>query len=610
MAPLSTGERAMSSVALGFRLTLLVVLLVIPTAVAGSYYYGLATAQMSANSRERAGVEVIQPAIVALASLVSEGEANLDDTTAAVSRHPELGADAAWQEVVDGNAAITEPRSLTAQIHRIRAFIDQVGDSSNLVLDPALDSYYVMDVAVIAFPDVLVALHDASLEPSGTASEQMSSYAILATTLSESGKNIADFRAKALAHTADTSLDQTLAPLAAVSDDLKTTASKMTLELREPVAIDPSPAASRIGKVAPDLLQGLDRIIVERNAHLASTMRTSIVAIGASLVVALAWAGSVLTLTRKHVGELLRAMQRLAERDLSPVPVPHGKDEFGRLGRGLAAVRADLSGAFRGLATQAERVAEASAHVTSTTHVVDGSARDTLALTQETEDEVTGVEGLLDLVAASSLELNEATADVSAGIDLVNASAQRVYEEIARAVSLAGALGTSSEGISESVIAITTIASQTRLLALNASIEAARAGSAGKGFAVVAAEVESLASQSREASGAIGKVATSQHADILTVIDALTRAQTAVGEAADAHEGVTRAAGQQLASIRAIGDSVGATVAATARINEQAERVAQEAGGTTRTLEELRAAAADLDSIANALSSQVGQFRY
>lgn len=608
--PVSAGERAMSSVALWLRLSLLVVLLVIPTAVAGGLYFSLSQEQLDFNAKERAGIDVVDVATHQLAVTVAGEQPDLQAIADALARHPELDVADAWAEISTFSGSLDKIESRNALVHRLRVFIGEVTDASNLVLDPALDSYYLMAIAAVELPDTLVALSDASIEPSGSSEGRASIYAIQATIISGTSNRIANFGEIAVAHTADAALEDDLSVLMSVSDALRKESVFMTASMQDPVAIDPADAANAIAKANPTILAALDRVIGARDAELAAKTRWGIGIIGVGLAVALAWAFAVLLVTRSNVRSLLAAMHHLAERDLTNHPVPQGKDEFGRLGRQLSAAREDLSGAFRALAQQTMRVASASAQVTSTTQLVDGAARDTLALTRETAAEVTEVEVLLTDVTRSGRELDGATDDVAQGIQSVNDASQRVYEEITRAVALAGALGRSSQGIADSVDAITAIASQTRLLALNASIEAARAGAAGRGFAVVAAEVETLAGQSRDASAVIGKVAGEQQDEIATVVDALMRAQDAVGDASRAHESVTVAAAQQRGSIATISDSIEGTVAATSRITEQADRVAAEAGGTTRTMDDLRAAADELDSIAKALNNQVGQFRY
>ena len=609
-SPLVVGERIMSSVALWMRLSLLVVLLVVPTGVAGMYYFNLSQDQTEFNNLERAGIAVIEPAIQALAAATAGAQPDLEAVTDAVAAHPELGLADAWAGIAGRSGNLGDPASRNAVVHDIDGFIETVTNESNLSLDPKLDSSYVMSLGVVELPGVLVSLSDASLPPYGTDSAKTSTYAILATRLGEAAQHMSDYREIALERTSDEALEDDLAPLASVANDLRSMSVFMTGSLTYPKEINPTASAERISAASPAILGGLDRLIATRNDALVNDTRIGIALIAASLAVALLWAVAVLLLTRKNVGQLVNAMSRLAARDLTAHQVPTGSDEFGRIGRELKTARIDLSEAFRTLAVQTEMVAGASAQLASTTEVVDGAARDTLTLTRETESEVVDVERLLSEVSASGLHLDAATHEVAHGIEMVNVSSQRVYEEIARAADLAGALGQSSKGIADSVAAITAIASQTRLLALNASIEAARAGAAGRGFAVVAAEVEALAGQSRDASAIIGRVAADQHGEIDTVLDALRRAQEAVAEAAHAQEGVTAAATQQRGSIATIGDSITGTVQATSRITEQAAKVAAEADGTARTMVDLRSAAGELDSISRRLNDQVGLFRF
>lgn len=607
--PVQWGGNVMSSVPLWVRLGALVALLVIPTLVASSYYLSLTRQQTGLNDLERAGLDVIEPALIAMGAATGGTTPDLADVSRAVGEHPELGVGEAWSQIASGTVDASTDVTRTALVHSLRSFIQLVGDRSHLILDPSLDSYYVITIVVVQLPEGLEVMSDANV--STTSASAAGKVTIQAATLGSLATSIRANQDTALSYTDDAGLTADLGPLATISNDLRTAATALAAVSNNKTAtIDAASAGQHVADFAPKGIGALHRIIGARGDALEADARVAYAVIGASLLVALGWAAAVVLVTRTNVRDLLGAMSRLAQRDLTPAPTPMGKDEFGRLGAQLQAARHNLSEAFIALAVQTQRVAAASSQVTSTTEVVDHAAHDTLSLTKETATEVTAVERLLDSVAVSGHSLDTATDDVARGIQLVNDSAQRVYEEIEAAVALADALGRSSQGIAESVEAITAIASQTRLLALNASIEAARAGAAGKGFAVVAAEVETLAGQSRDASAAIGKVAADQHGDIATVVEALQRAQLAVGEAAKAHQTVSAAAVQQRASIEEISGSIESTVQATARITEQASRVASEADGTASTMEGLRNAAGELDAIATSLAEQVGRFRY
>lgn len=601
--------RALSSVAMWIRLTALVALLVIPTLVAATFYLSVTREQMSLNALERAGLDVIEPALIAMGTTLTGTEPDLDAIAAAVDAHPELGVSEVWEEISSRAVDMSTESGRSSMALRLHTFIEEVGDRSRLIMDPSLDAHYVISIVVIQLPEALDVVSDAAVPT--TSASASGKITIHAATLSSLATSIRDNEQTALSYTSDPQLAGDLNRLASIADDLRAAATTLaSMSNNNDVTVDPRSVGQRVADFTPQAIGAIDRIIAERNSGVEAGVAIAVGTIGASLFVALAWAAVVLLATRTNVNDLLGAMSRLAKRDLTPSRVPSGKDEFGRLGTQLETARQDLADAFAALARQAQRVAGASEQVTATTEVVHGSARDTLSLTRETSTEVTGVERLLEGVAASGHSLDNATDDVTRGIQRVNDSSQRVYDEIEAAVARAEVLGRSSQGIAASVEAITAIAAQTRLLALNASIEAARAGDAGKGFAVVAQEVEVLASQSRDASAAIGSVAAEQHAEISTVVDALRRAQVAVNEAAHAHDTMSAAATQQRTSVQEISQSIGGTVDATTRITAQAERVAAEADGTATTMQELRGAAEELDVIARTLAEQVSQFRF
>jgi len=173
----------------------------------------------------------------------------------------------------------------------------------------------------------------------------------------------------------------------------------------------------------------------------------------------------------------------------------------------------------------------------------------------------------LTLQAANTAEGAQTAAaaveEMSASVQEISNSATQAVTVAREAVTAAGTasdrvaqLDTSSQEIGVVVKLITSIAEQTNLLALNATIEAARAGEAGKGFAVVASEVKELARETAEATQRITQMIGTLQEDSAHVTTALTAITDLIHQISDAQTSIAGAVEQQSATTNEISRSV------------------------------------------------------
>ncbi|WP_088032026.1 methyl-accepting chemotaxis protein [Evansella clarkii] len=355
---------------------------------------------------------------------------------------------------------------------------------------------------------------------------------------------------------------------------------------------------------------------------------------------------------KKQLDNVGLALQKAGQGDFTYVLKAGSKDEFGQLSSNYNQMKDNLKEligqvfeATETVTSQSEELTQSSNEVKAGSQQIAGTMQELASGSESQASYATNISEEMDVFAGQMQAANENGDEIYAlsnnvlkmtndGGQLMEASVEQM-EKIDRivqeAVGKVRGLDAQSQEITKLVSVIKDIADQTNLLALNAAIEAARAGEHGKGFAVVADEVRKLAEQVGGSVTDITGIVRNIQLESTAVADSLQvgyeeveKGTNQIQVTGETFSGIENAVKEMVSSIQSVTDTLSAMTSSTNKMGsaiEEIAAVAEEAAAgveqtsasaqqTSSSMEEISNSSEQLAELAEELNNQVRQFKF
>jgi methyl-accepting chemotaxis protein len=348
------------------------------------------------------------------------------------------------------------------------------------------------------------------------------------------------------------------------------------------------------------------------------------------IIIVLVLLGIVGTLTHSYIrkafaplNNVIEATDQLSKGSLNKTVEVTANNEIGEMAGSFNVMITNLRRIVGEINTTTNTLASSSEELSATSDDMSKGATELSSQTEQVVTAMTEVSQTIMDMAKNASQAADASKNASetAGkgkhiVDTTAADMTRIAETVQEAATTIEELGRSSAQIGEIVAVINGIADQTNLLALNAAIEAARAGEQGRGFAVVADEVRKLAERTSQATKDIGQRIAAIQAAAGESVNAMKKGSDEVDkgvalakEASAALDSIVTASSSAMDMVQRIAAATEQQSAASEEVSQNMEHISDITKRSSASTEQIKGSAAELAKLASGLKEMTAWFK-